>query len=88
MSIYEQNLDRNPANCAAITGVLPAAGSARLWTTYRGDLWRTAYTYAEFLDRARRLASALANAGIGKGDTVALMAPNFAGDWSTPETSR
>jgi len=33
-------------------------------------------TYAEFHDRARRLASALAVHGIGKGDTVSAMLPN------------
>ena len=36
-----------------------------------------AITYAQFLERARRLASALAQAGVGKGDTVAIMAPNI-----------
>ena len=35
------------------------------------------YTYAQFLERARRLASALARAGVGKGETVAIMAPNI-----------
>ena len=35
------------------------------------------YTYAQFLERSRRLASALARAGIGKGDAVAIMAPNI-----------
>ena len=34
-------------------------------------------TYAQFLERSRRLASALARAGVGKGDTVAIMAPNI-----------
>ena len=38
---------------------------------------RGAITYAQFLERARRLASALAHAGVGKGDTVAIMAPNI-----------
>ncbi len=37
----------------------------------------TAYTYAEFEARCRRLASALARRGIGRGDTVAVMAPNI-----------
>ena len=35
-----------------------------------------AYTYREFEARCRRLASALARRGIGRGDTVAVMAPN------------
>jgi fatty-acyl-CoA synthase len=34
------------------------------------------YTYAQFLERSRRLASALARVGMGKGDTVAIMAAN------------
>jgi len=33
-------------------------------------------SYAELFDRCRRLASALSLAGVGKGDTVAVMAPN------------
>ncbi len=35
-----------------------------------------AFTYAEFYARCRRFASALRGRGIGRGDTVALMAPN------------
>ena len=34
-------------------------------------------SYADFFARSRRLASALAGQGIGKGDTVAVMAPNI-----------
>jgi fatty-acyl-CoA synthase len=34
------------------------------------------YTYAEFAARCRRLASALRRRGVGRGDTVAVMAPN------------
>jgi fatty-acyl-CoA synthase len=34
------------------------------------------YTYGEFFARARRLASALAQRGVGPGDTVSVMAPN------------
>ena len=33
-------------------------------------------TYAEFYARSRRLASALAREGIGKGDTVSVLLPN------------
>ena len=36
-----------------------------------------AYTYAEFEARCRRFASALAQRGVGRGDTVAVMAPNI-----------
>ena len=37
---------------------------------------RQAFTYAEFAARCRRLAHALARRGIGRGDTVAILAPN------------
>ena len=37
---------------------------------------RLPYTYREFEARCRRLASALARRGVGRGDTVAIMAPN------------
>ena len=33
-------------------------------------------TWSEVAERCRRLASALSKRGIGKGDTVALLAPN------------
>ncbi len=36
-----------------------------------------AFTYATFAQRCRRLASALARSGVGRGDTVAVMAPNI-----------
>src|SRR5438309_337648 len=35
-----------------------------------------AYTYREFEARCRRLASALARRGVGRGDTIAVIAPN------------
>ncbi len=34
------------------------------------------FTYQEFYARTRKLADALAKAGVGKGDTVAILAPN------------
>ena len=77
MSIFEQDLGRSPANYVPLSPVSFLTRTARIY----GD--RTAvihgerrYTYAQFLDRARRLASSLARAGVGKGDTVAIMAPN------------
>jgi len=35
------------------------------------------FTYAQMLDRCRRLASALGRAGVVPGDTVAILAPNI-----------
>ncbi|WP_428542630.1 acyl-CoA synthetase [Rhodopila sp.] len=77
MSIFEQNLDRRPANHVPLSPVSFLTRSARIWpdrvAVIHGE---RRFTYAQFLERARRLASALAQAGVGKGDTVAIMAPN------------
>jgi len=76
-NIYRQHLDRNPANYAPLT---PLSFLDRTVAVYpdktaviHGD---RRYSYAEFGQRCRRLASALAKRGIGTGDTVAVMAPN------------
>src|SRR5260221_1032205 len=37
---------------------------------------QTTFSYAEFYSRCRRFASALVRRGIGRGDTVSVMAPN------------
>ena len=77
MSIYDQNLDRTPANYVPLSPVSFLTRAARIYpdrlAVIHGD---RRFTYAQFLERSRRLASALARAGIGKGDTVAIMAPN------------
>ncbi len=78
MSIYEQNLDRNPANYVPLSPVSFLMRAARVYGSRTAVIYaERRYTYAQFFDRARRLASALANVGIGKGDTVAIMAPNI-----------
>ncbi len=78
MSVYEQNLDRTPANYVPLSPVSFLVRAARAYgpriAVIHGER-RT--TYAQFLERARRLASALARAGVGKGETVAIMAPNI-----------
>jgi 3-(methylthio)propionyl---CoA ligase len=74
---YEIGLDRQAANHAPLT---PLAFLARSGAIYAG---KTAvihgdarFTYAEFSARCRRLASALRRHGVGRGDTVAIVAPN------------
>src|SRR3954463_15192402 len=78
MSIYEQHLGRNAANHVPLSPVSFLVRAARVYgprvAVIHGE---RRYTYAQFLHRARRLASALADAGVGKGDTVAIMAPNI-----------
>ena len=78
MSIYEQDLDRRAANYVPLSPVSFLVRAARVYgprvAVIHGE---RRYTYAQFVERARRLASALERAGIAKGDTVAIMAPNI-----------
>ncbi len=76
-NIYEQGLDRNPANFRAQTpiGFLEWAEHAYPETAAVVHGERT-FTYREFGERCRRLASALVGRGVKIGDTVAVMSPN------------
>jgi fatty-acyl-CoA synthase len=70
-------LERQSANYAPLTPVSFLARAAAVYAgktaVIHGD---TRFTYAEFQVRCLRLASALRRRGIGRGDTVAIMAPN------------
>ena len=70
-------LGRGPANHMPLTPLSMIARAARVFpgrtAVIDGD---RRYAWAETYGRCRRLASALAARGIGKGDTVAVMAPN------------
>jgi fatty-acyl-CoA synthase len=74
---FETDLDRNAANYTPLTPLSLIARTAyvypKLTSVIHGD---RRYTWAETYARARRLASALSKAGIGIGDTVAVMASN------------
>ncbi len=76
-SIYDRDLDRTAANYAALTPLSLIARTAEVWphqlAVVHGE---RRYTWAETYGRARRLASALERAGVGKGDTVAVMLAN------------
>jgi len=75
-SAFEE-LDRQAANYTPLTPLSFLAWAARVYpgktAVIHGE--RT-FTYAELAARVRRLGSALARRGIGRGDTVAIMAPN------------
>jgi fatty-acyl-CoA synthase len=76
--LYAEGLDRNPANFVALTPLSFIERSAAVYPDYpavvHGAIRRTwAQTYA----RSRQLASALAQRGLGAGDTVAVMLPNI-----------
>src|SRR5690606_24389892 len=75
--LYETGLGRNPANSAPLTpvGFLRRAAAVyprRLAVVHGAQR----FTYAEFHERACRLASALKRRGLKRGDCVAIMAPN------------
>jgi len=76
-NIYEQHLDMNAANYVPLSPLSFLARTADVYPAktacVHGALRRS---YAEVYQRCRRLASALARRGIGKGDTVAVMLPN------------
>jgi fatty-acyl-CoA synthase len=77
-SPFELGLPRNAANHMPLSPVGFLERSAAVYpgkTAVRHG--RLAYTYREFAERARRLASALARRGVERGDTVAVMAPNI-----------
>ena len=75
--MYDTGLHRRPANHAPLSPISFLQRAARIWpgkvAIIHGEE-RT--TYAAMLDRCRRLASALIGAGVGRGDTVAILAPN------------
>ena len=76
-SIYDQHLDRNPANHQPLTPLTFLERAAAIFpdrtAIVHGGLARS---YRDFYARARRLASALASHGIGPGDTVTVMLAN------------
>jgi fatty-acyl-CoA synthase len=75
---YELGLDKNPANFVPLS---PIGFLLRTASVYPERLavvhGERRYSWREALDRCRRLAAALAAAGVGRGDTVAVMAPNI-----------
>jgi len=76
-SPYAIGLEKTPANFAPLT---PLSFLERAASVYPDRIavvhGETRYTWAQSYARCRRLASALQRRGIGKGDTVAVMAPN------------
>jgi fatty-acyl-CoA synthase len=76
-TIYDTNLDKNPANYQPLTPLtfLERAASIHPDRTaiIHGSLRRS---YRDFYARSRRLASALTRRGIGHGDTVSVILPN------------
>ncbi len=78
MSKYETGLEKSPANHRPLSPLSFLERSAATFpdrtAVIHGDR-RT--SYRDFYARCRRLAGALTRAGLGKGDTVAVVAPNI-----------
>ena len=77
MGIYDQDLDRNPANYAPLSPVSFVERSAEVY----GDLPAVVhgsrrYLWRETRERAARLAAALRSLGVTRGATVSAMLPN------------
>ena len=74
---FDVDLDRNPANFQPLTPLSFLERAAAIFPDHTAVIHGArAFTYAQFYARARRLASALARHGIGRGDTVSAMLPN------------
>jgi 3-(methylthio)propionyl---CoA ligase len=74
---YDADLGRNAANYQPLT---PLTFLERAANTFPARIaiihGKQRFTYSQFYMRSRKLASALARRGIGKGDTVAVMLAN------------
>src|SRR5262245_25709730 len=74
---FETDLDRTPANYQPLTPLSFLARAALAHPDVVAIIHGKSRTsYAEFYARSRRLASALANEGIGRGDTVSVLLAN------------
>ncbi len=77
MSIYETDLDKSPANFQPLTPLQFLSRSAAVYPDHLAIIHGKQRTnYAKFYARSRQLASALAKAGIRKGETVSVLLAN------------
>src|SRR5271157_102897 len=75
---YSTGLDRNQANYTPLTPLSFLERAAYVYPDRPSVIHGAQrFTWRETYARCRRLASALARRGIGKNDTVAVMAPNI-----------
>ncbi|MBV9570481.1 MAG: acyl-CoA synthetase [Alphaproteobacteria bacterium] len=76
-SPYDLGLERNPANFQPLTPLTFLERAANVFPTRLAIVHGAQrFTYADFYARARRLGSALAQRGIGRGDTVSVILAN------------
>lgn len=75
-SIYDIDLERRPANHAALSPLSFLKRAAAVYPHKPAVIHDRVFSYRQLGERVRRLASALEGRGVGPGDTVAVMAPN------------
>jgi fatty-acyl-CoA synthase len=74
---FDLNLEKNPANYQPLTPLQFLQRAALVYPEHPAIIHgNQRFTYAQFYGRCRQLASALAKAGIGEGDTVSVMLAN------------
>ncbi len=77
-AMYDQDLDKTPANYVPLSPISFLVRAARVYpervAVIHGD---RRITYRDLFARCRRFASRLAGLGVGRGDTVAVLAPNI-----------
>lgn len=75
--IFDRELEQGPANHVALSPLSFLKRSAKVYpdkvAVIHGE---RRITYAALAERCRRLAAALRGLGVGRGDTVAVLAPN------------
>ncbi len=77
MNPYNTALDRNPANHQPLTPLTFLERAASVFPDHTAIIHGVVRrNYADFYTRSRQLASALAQRGITRGDTVSAMLPN------------
>ena len=77
MSVYDLDLDKNAANFQPLTPLSFLQRSAAVYPDQLAIIHgNVRVTYAQFYGRCRQLGSALAKAGVGKGDTVSVLLAN------------
>ena len=91
MSSFEQNLDKNNANFVPLTPLTFLERAKDIYPNYEALVYEDRkYTWSEIYKRCIQFASALEKIGIGKGDTVSVMACNtpeiFEAHYSVPMT--
>ena len=91
MNNYEANLEKNNANFIPLTPLSFLERAKDIYPNYEALVYETrSYTWTEVHKRCIKFASALEKIGIGKGDTVSVMAFNtpeiFEAHYSVPMT--